>query len=147
MIYLWLKAFHIVSVTVWIGGMFVAAIAVAALSAPKRLPGAPGSAGIAQPDIIGAVRRLDRWATSPAMLLAWLFGLAVATEGGWFGARWLMMKLVFVVALSGLHGMLSGTLRKLARPDGRLSPASGHALPAIVGAVVVIVLLVVLKPL
>lgn len=147
MIYLWLKAFHIVSVTVWIGGMFVAAIAVAALSASKSLPGAPGPVGIVRPDIIGAVRRWDRWATSPAMLLAWILGLAVATEGGWFGARWLMMKLVFVVALSGLHGMLSGTLRKLARPDGRPSPASGHALPVIVGAVVVIVLLVVLKPL
>ena len=142
MIYLWLKAFHIVSVTVWIGGMFVAAIAVAAIAASKSLPDAPGRA-----DLIGAVRRWDRRATSPAMLLAWLFGLAVATEGGWFGARWLMMKLVFVVALSGLHGMLSGTLRKLARPDERPSPASGHALPAIVGAVVVIVLLGVLKPL
>jgi len=147
MIYLWLKAFHIVSVTVWIGGMFVAAIAVAALSVPKSLPGVAGPAGIARPDIIGAVRRWDRWATSPAMLLAWIFGLAVATEGGWFGARWLMMKLVFVVALSGLYGILSGTLRKLARPGGRPSPVSGHALPAIVGAVVVIVLLVVLKPL
>ncbi|MBY6264089.1 hypothetical protein EI613_19515 [Azospirillum sp. 412522] len=142
MIYLWLKAFHIVSVTVWIGGMFVAAIAVAALSASKSLPGAPGRG-----DLIGAVRRWDRWATSPAMLLAWLFGLAVATQGGWFGARWLMMKLVFVVALSGLHGMLSGTLRKLARTDAPPSPASGHALPAIVGATVVIVLLVVVKPL
>ncbi|MBK1836250.1 CopD family protein [Azospirillum sp. YIM B02556] len=141
MIYLWLKAFHIASVTVWIGGMFVAAIAVAALSASKSLPDAPNRA-----DIIEAVRRWDRWATSPAMLLAWLFGLAVATEGGWFGARWLMMKLVFVVALSGLHGMLSGTLRKLARTAEQPSPASGHALPVIVGAVVVIVLLVVLKP-
>jgi uncharacterized integral membrane protein (TIGR00701 family) len=152
MIYLWLKAFHIVSVTVWIGGMFVAAIAVAALSASKSRPDAPGRVGIAKPDIIEpnlieVVRRWDRWATSPAMLLAWLFGLAVATEGGWFGARWLMMKLVFVVALSGLHGMLSGTLRKLARTDERPSPASGHVLPAIVGAIVVIVLLVVVKPL
>ncbi|WP_372398909.1 CopD family protein [Azospirillum sp. HJ39] len=140
MTYLWLKAFHIVSVMVWIGGMFAAAIAVAALSASKPLSDAPGRAGI-----LDAVRRWDRLATSPAMALAWLFGVAVAMQGGWFGSPWLMMKLVFVVALSGLHGMLSGLLRKLDRA-GRPSAMSGYAPPAIVAAVVVIVLLVVLKP-
>ncbi|MCG5244117.1 hypothetical protein [Azospirillum doebereinerae] len=55
------------------------------------------------------------------------------------------MKLAFVVALSGLHGMLSGTLRKLARAD-RPSAVPGYAQHALIVAVVVIVLLVVVKP-
>ncbi|RUQ60899.1 hypothetical protein EJ913_30325 [Azospirillum doebereinerae] len=58
---------------------------------------------------------------------------------------WLSMKLAFVVALSGLHGMLSGTLRKLARAD-RPSAVPGYAQHALIVAVVVIVLLVVVKP-
>ncbi len=146
MTYLWLKAFHIISVMVWIGGMFVAAVAVAALSASKPLSDAPGRA-----DILDAVRRWDRRATSPAMALTWLFGVTVAMQGGWFDSPWLMMKLVFVVALSGLHGMLSGLLRNLGRTD-RPAPMSGPAAmsgyvpPAIIAAIVVIVLLVVLKP-
>lgn len=137
--YLWLKAFHIISVVIWISGMFIAAITVTAVSASKSL--SDGRAGILE-----AVRRWDRRATSPAMLLAWSLGLAMATQGGWFGSPWLTMKLAVVVALSGLHGMLSGTLRRLARADR--SPAiSGYAPPAILGALVVIVLLVVVKPL
>lgn len=140
MTYLWLKALHIISVMVWIGGMFVAAVAVTTLSASKPLSDAPGRA-----DILDAVRRWDRRATSPAMALAWLFGVAVAMQGGWFDSPWLMMKLVFVVALSGLHGMLSGLLRNLGRTD-RPAPMSGYVPPAIIAAIVVIVLLVVLKP-
>ena len=141
MIYLWLKALHIISVMIWIGGMFVAAIAVAAVSASKGRSDMGEHAGI-----IDAVRRWDRRATSPAMLLAWLFGVAVATQGGWFSSPWLMMKLVFVVALSGLHGMLSGTLRRLARAD-EPSTALNYVPLAMIIAIIVIVLLVVLKPL
>lgn len=141
MIYLWFKALHIISVMIWIGGMFVAAIAVAAISASKGRSDTPERAGI-----IDVVRRWDRRATSPAMLLAWLFGVAVATQGDWFSSPWLMMKLVFVVALSGLHGMLSGTLRRLAWAK-QPSTASSYVPQAIIIAIIVIVLLVVLKPL
>lgn len=140
MSYLWLKALHIVSVMVWIGGMFVATVAMTAASASKSLPDAPERAGI-----LDAVRRWDRRATAPAMVLAWLFGMAVAMQGGWFGSPWLMMKLVFVVALSGLHGVLSGLLRNLDRTD-RPAAMSVYVAPAIVVAIAVIVLLVVLKP-
>ncbi|BAI72330.1 hypothetical protein AZL_016920 [Azospirillum sp. B510] len=140
MTYLWIKGLHIISVMVWIGGMFGAAIAITAVSTSKSLSYTSGHA-----DIIDALRRWDRRVTAPAMLLAWLFGVAVAMQGGWFGSPWLMMKLVFVVALSGLHGMLAGTLRKLGQ-TGQPAAMSCYAPPAIIVAMIVIVLIVVLKP-
>jgi protoporphyrinogen IX oxidase len=94
-----------------------------------------------------AVRRWDRYVTSPAMLLAWGAGLALAMLGEWFSSPWLIIKLVFVLLLSALYGILSGTLRKLGRSDE--PPASfglRHAPPLIIISVAAIVVLVVVKP-
>ena len=96
----------------------------------------------------GAVRAMRRWdqrVTTPAMLLVWALGLTLALAGGWFTAGWLIVKLGFVVALSGLHGMQSATLRRLA--GGGPAPApSRFAAPAAIVAILVIAILAVLKP-
>jgi putative membrane protein len=138
--YLWLKALHIAAVLVWIGGLLVVAVAISALSLSKEAEAAGRTA-------VFAIRRWDRHVTSPAMLLAWGAGLTLAMLGEWFRSPWLIIKLVFVLLLTALHGLLSGTLRKLGRSDE--PPASfglRHAPLLIVISAGAIVVLVVVKP-
>lgn len=139
--YLWLKAFHIAAVVTWIGGMLVAAVTIAAFSGSGA-----ATKGSDRAAALEAVRRWDHWVTSPAMLLVWALGLALALEGGWFAEPWLMLKLGFVLMLSGLHGVLSGTLRRLAQADWLPGPSLRHIPAAIVASVLVIVIVVVIKP-
>lgn len=139
--YLWLKALHIVAVTTWIGGMLAAAVTMT-VAGSKAADEAAGRSAI-----LNAMRRWDRRATAPAMLIVWALGLTLALQGGWFTAPWLMVKLALVVLLSALHGMLSGTLRRLARADGSSPPAVlRHAPVGIVVAILAVVILVVVKP-
>ena len=122
MTYLWLKALHVAAALTFVGGTLADALALA------------GGQSVS--------RRWSRTVTTPAMLLVWALGLTLALRGGWFSSRWLQVKLAFVVVLSGLHGVQSGLLRRMA--GGRQPPESWHlAAPAIVAMAVAIALLVV----
>lgn len=92
-----------------------------------------------------ALLRLDRHVTTPALLLTWIFGVALAISAGWFASLWLIIKLAFVVALSALHGMQSGRLRRFVR-DGKLAQGIPGAGIGIVIAMLTIALLAVVKP-
>jgi uncharacterized membrane protein len=81
------------------------------------------------------------------MLVAWVTGLFLATQGGWFGNRWLMLKLSFVVILAALHGILAGRLRR--RVESGVSnnpPRLNVTLAGLFGLTASIVVLVVVKP-
>jgi putative membrane protein len=132
--YLWLKAAHVAAVLIFIGGLFAQAIGVAA--------GARGGS-----ETVRLVSRWDQRVTLPAMLAVWLTGAFVAATGAWFSNHWLWAKLVFVVALSGLHGVQSGRLRRL-RGGAPVKPsASPFAVSvAIAVSVAVIAALAVAKP-
>lgn len=139
--YLWFKALHIAAVATWIGGMLAVALTVVALAGKAAEEAADRST------ILNAMRQWDRRVTTPAMLLVWSLGLVLAIRGGWSTAPWLLMKLALVLMLSALHGMLSGTLRRLAHADG--SPPSivlRHGPEGILIALLAIVVLVVIKP-
>jgi uncharacterized membrane protein len=137
MVYLWLKALHITAVVVWVGGLFAAAFMVATAR----------NGALGRTDALEAIRRWDQRVTAPALLVVWGAGLTLAMQGGWFPARWLIVKLAVVVLLSALHGILSGSLRRLAQPDAVSLPSWMHHAPLlIVGGVTAIVLLVVVKP-
>ncbi|VWC85877.1 hypothetical protein BLA50215_01557 [Burkholderia lata] len=132
MIYLWLKAVHVVAVVTFVGGLLMLSIGVR----------------IANLAVHRAVRRWDRTVTAPALALVWIAGIALALNGQWFGAAWLSVKLVVVVALSALHGILAGTLRRMERDDLVVVPAPwlGQAAGAVVAATAIVVGLVVVKP-
>ncbi len=132
--YLWIKAVHVAAVLLFIGGLLSQSFAVAA--------GQRGDAGAAV-----FVSPWDRRVTVPAMLLVWLTGVVIATEGGWFSSPWLWGKLVFVLALTGLHGFQSGRLRRIRRgeqPQTRMQAERMVACIAVSAAI--IALLVVVKP-
>jgi uncharacterized membrane protein len=133
--YPWLKALHIAAAVTFVGGLLLEAVVLAAaeVSPPAHF--------------IRAVRAWDHRVTGPALVLVWALGLTMAAQGHWFRSIWLLAKLAIVLALSALHGVQSGALRRLAggldvRPRRSVPPAA----PAILAALVVVVLLAVLKP-
>lgn len=131
--YPWLKAFHVAAALTFVGGVLAVSVLLAA---------APMSASSAAAIAFG-VRRWDQRVTTPAMLVVWGLGLTLATTGHWFADGWLQAKLLFVVVLSGLHGIQSGRLRQLA---GGGAPPSSRAGPLIIGCAIIIALLAVAKP-
>ncbi|AKM04448.1 MULTISPECIES: CopD family protein [Burkholderia cepacia complex] len=132
MIYLLLKAAHVVAVVTFVGGLLMLSVGIR----------------IANLAVHRAVRRWDRSVTAPALALVWITGIAIALSGHWFGAAWLSVKLAVVTALSALHGMLAGTLRRMERDDLVVVPAQwlGQAAGAVVVATGIVVGLVVIKP-
>ena len=102
--YLWLKAFHVAAMVVWIGGMLILALVHSLLRA-QTPPAGPGP-------LAEIAARWDTRVTTPAMLSTWALGVTLAVQSGWFGAPWLSIKLAIVGALSILHGIQSGTLRR-----------------------------------
>ncbi|MDN7425568.1 CopD family protein [Burkholderia sp. AU45388] len=132
MIYLVLKAVHLAAVVTFVGGLLLSSVAVR----------------IANLAVHRAVRRWDRMVTAPALAIVWIAGIALAMSGHWFGAAWLSVKLVIVVALSVLHGILAGTLRRMERDDLVIAPVPwlGHAAGAVIVAMALVVGLAVIKP-
>lgn len=141
MLYLVLKSLHIMTVIVWMGGMVLLAAAFLWL----RGAACPRSGHEAA--VLAAIKRWDSRVTSPAMGLAWIFGLAVAWEGEWFSQPWLHAKLAFVILLSALHGNLSASIGRLEKDPGRVPPGFlGYSGLITIASIAAIVILVVLKP-
>ncbi len=131
MLYELTKAAHLISLFVWIGGMVAVAVAL-------RDPA---------PSNLKSLKAFDRAVTTPAMILALLFGILLGVQGGWFSSAWLGVKILLVLALSGLHGVLTGKLRRAIWESSR-APNSGATFFLPVGLVLLslIVLLVTTKP-
>lgn len=142
MIYPWLKALHVAAILIWMGGLLLVAMTIQAFARAKV---SADGAGLGSALVL--IHRWDRYVTSPAMLLAWGLGIAIAMQGGWFGAPWLTLKLGFAVFLSAMHGIAAGALKRLVRGD---LPASSFALRylplATVASMVAIAVLAVVKP-
>ena len=102
-LYPFVVAAHVTSVVFFIGGMLMEARLVLALTR---------ASSVQQATALEALLRLDRQIVTPAMALTWTFGLTLALWYEWFGSPWRLIKLVIVVALSALHGMQSGRLRR-----------------------------------
>lgn len=94
---------------------------------------------------LAALLGLDRQITTPALLITWLLGLTLAISARWLRSHWLMIKLVIVVALSALHGLQSGRLRRLIRA-GESAKGLARASISIFIAMSAIAILAIVKP-
>jgi putative membrane protein len=119
MIYLWLKAFHIIAVIAWMAGMlYLPRLFVYHCVAEK---------GSVQSETFKVMeRRLLRAIINPAMVATWVLGLTLAWLGpdsryGWFAYGWLQAKVVLVLALSGLHGLFAHWVKAFATDSNRHS--------------------------
>ncbi|MES2687040.1 MAG: CopD family protein [Pseudomonadota bacterium] len=139
MLYLFLKAFHLAAVLTWAGGMLALSVALAAQRAH-------GTLASGQP-LLAAIYRWDRRVTTPALAVVWLLGITLLVMGGWYSAPWLWVKFAIVFVLSGLHGNLSASLRRLLAGQVAQLPAAARWVPGItVGAITAVALLVIIKP-
>lgn len=135
----WLNALHIAAAIVWIGGMLVMAV-VAGWCATQ----ADNTARVA---LAGDVRRWSRKITTPAMLLLWVAGAVMVIAHGQMPHLWLIVKVCVVLLLSGLHGFLSATLRRIATGEAVKGMGAIRSATAItIIAVAVIILLAVFRP-
>lgn len=138
--YVWIKTAHVASVLVFVGGLIALFLASAALGARGTDETDPSAR------LRVAVRHWDRWVTLPALVLVWGFGFWAALQAGWFTETWLQAKLVFVLLLSGLHGVLAGRLRR----TDLAAPPAGRPLLALAGlllvSLVAVAVLAVAKP-
>ena len=104
MIYLSIKALHLLALITWVGTMLVSPwLIIWADRAPPTL----------RSQMLGSLRRGYQALSIPAMLATWIMGTALAWLGGWFTMHWLIAKLILVLCFSALHGVLSGQLRRL----------------------------------
>ena len=138
--YLWLKAFHIISVIAWMAGMLYLPRLFVYHAAAK--PGSEPSETFKTME-----RRLLRFIMTPAMIATWGFGIALVLQGGFVTAGWLHAKFAAVLVMSGLHGFLSSCVGEFAVDRNRRSPKFYRILNEIPTILLVaIVLLAVLKP-
>ncbi|HEY8972644.1 MAG TPA: CopD family protein [Burkholderiaceae bacterium] len=132
---------HVTADIVFVAGLLAAALVLAAL-------GTHDAAQLARERrLIGAMRGWHRKVTTPSLLLAWGLGVWLAVQAGWFHSGWLHVKLALVLALSALHGVASGALRR-ASADAAAPPARAwRVLPLLaLAAIAGVVWLALLKP-
>jgi putative membrane protein len=138
--YLYLKAFHIIAVVAWMAGLFYLPRLFVYHAAVK--PGSEQSE-----TFMVMERRLMNAIMTPAMIAAWLLGIALAISGGWFSAPWFHAKLVLVLAMSGLHGAMRVWLRQFAADNNRHTQKFYRIINEVPTALLVlIVILAVVKP-
>ncbi len=140
MIYLWLKAGHLIFVIFWMAGLFMLPRFFvyhqeAALDSPENA------------QWIDRERKLLKIIMWPSLGLVWVLGLALAVSIGAVGQGWFHAKLALVFALSAYHIWLAGYATSLAHGMRKLSGKQLRLLNEIPGiAAALIVILVVVKP-
>lgn len=139
-LYPWTKSLHIIAVIAWMAGM---------LYLPRlfvyHCETKPGTAEYERFKVME--RKLMRIIINPSMIAVWVLGLVLAQTLHAWDQPWFILKLVLVVALSGLHGMFSRWRRDF--EHGRNTKTQRffrivNEVPAVLMAVIVI--LVVVKP-
>jgi putative membrane protein len=138
--YLWVKAFHIIAVIMWMAGM---------LYLPRlfvyHCETAPGSAESERFKVME--RKLLKVILNPAMIATWLLGLTLVWLTHADQQHWFQLKFVLVLAMSGIHGFYAGAVRRFAN-DANTRPQRFYRMinevPALL--IIAIVILAVVKP-
>ncbi len=140
MTYLWIKALHVLAVISWMVGMlYLPRLFVYHVAAPS------GSPQAATFEIME--KRLQRFIMLPALLVTWVSGLVLASQGGWWTAGWLHGKLGLVLLLTGLHGYLAAERKRLAAGTSRRDARFFRVVNEVPTVLLIgIVVLVIVKP-
>ena len=140
--YLLLRALHVISIIAWMAGL---------LYLPRLFVYHAGvEKGSARSETFKIMeRRLLRGIMNPAMIASWILGLALLAVPGavdWSDG-WIHVKLTGVMALSGLHGALSGWRRAFEADNNSRSERFFrivNEVPTVL--MIVIVVMVVMRP-
>ena len=140
MLYLWIKAFHVIAIIAWMAGMLYLPRLFVYHSETQK--------GSIQSDTFKIMeRRLLKAIINPAMIVAWVLGFYLVWDGGWYTSGWLHAKVLLVLILSGFHGFLSRLVKDFAA-DRNTRPARFYRMINEVPTVLMIgiVILVIVKP-
>jgi len=140
MLYLWLKALHVIAVISWMAGM---------LYLPRLFVyHCDTEVGSRQSETFKEMeRRLLRVIINPAMIATWVLGLWLAQESGFFKAGWLQAKFVLVIAMSAMHGFNVRWVRAFAEDRNVHSQRFYRAMNEIPTLLMIaIVILAIVKP-
>jgi putative membrane protein len=140
MLYLWLKAFHIIAVVTWFAALFYL---------PRLFVyHAMSEDTISQERFKVMERKLYRGIMTPSMVVTVVLGIAMlAINPGWLSMGWMHAKLFLVALLLGYHHACSRLLKQFAANGNQRSHTwyrwfNETPVVFLVG----IVLLVVIKP-
>ena len=140
MLYLWLKAGHIIFVIFWMAGLFM--LPRYFIYHQEAAPGSPENAVW-----IDRERKLLKIILWPSLIVVWGLGLMLAVTTGAFAHSWFHAKLALVLLLSAYHVWLAGYAAKLAGGERRLTGRNLRMLNEVPGiAAALIVILVVVGP-
>lgn len=128
---LWLKAIHIISMTIFIGGVLTASLSLRLECKSKSK------------SWVKSEYRWDQIMTTPALFITFLSGLILAVSGQWFSSKWLPVKIVFVLILAAIHGIQAKALRQLTND---ISKINKQLTSTIFVCAIFIIILAVIKP-
>ena len=140
MLYLWLKALHIVAIVCWFAGLFYL---------PRLFVyHAMSEDAISRERFQVMERKLYRGIMIPSMVATLAFGVGmIALNPALFSGGWLHAKLALVVLLIGYHHMCGAQLKRFARDENTRSHVFYrwfNEFPVLL--LLAIVILVVIKP-
>ena len=141
MLYLWLKALHIVSVVSWFAGLFYL---------PRLFVyHAQSEDSVSNERFSVMERKLYRGIMGPAMIATLIFGIAlIALNPSIFSqGAWIHAKLTLVVILIGYHHMCGAQVKRFARGENTRSHVFYrwfNEVPVLI--LLAIVILVVVRP-
>ena len=95
--YLFIKSLHIISFTAWMAGMFYLP-RIFVYHSDKKL-----DVNTYKKFLI-MEKKLIRIIMTPAMIVTWILGLLLILLNNNFIETWLLIKIFFVIAMSGAHG-------------------------------------------
>ncbi len=140
--YLWVKSLHMIAVIAWMAGI---------LYLPRLFVyHTKAAVGSDQSETFKVMeRRLLKAIMTPAMIVAWVFGLwMIATIGlTGPGMGWLHAKLLLVLIMSGMHGYLARSQRLFEADQNTKSERFWrifNEMPTLV--MIIVVILVIVKP-
>jgi len=140
MLYLWLKAAHIIFIIFWMAGLFMM---------PRFFVYHQESAVGSEEDRKWIERegKLRKIILNPSLVITWILGLLLAYNIGAFSQGWFHAKLLAVLLLTGYHGWMIGYVKKLARGERTMTDKALRLVNEVPGiAAAVIVILVIIKP-
>jgi putative membrane protein len=114
--YLWIKAFHIISFTAWMAGLFyLPRLYVYHAEAQFKSESSEM--------LIVMERKLLRFIMNPAMILTFIFGILLIKINGdiLMKSGWFHVKLTFVIILAGFHGFLAKIRKSFASNNNKYS--------------------------
>jgi putative membrane protein len=138
--YDWIKAIHVIAIIAWMAAM---------LYLPRLFIYHCGSEPSSKQSETFKVMeaRLTRIIMNPSMAIAWVLGLWLAFQAGWFAAPWFHAKLLAAFAMSAVHGYFVLAVRKFAEDRNDKSARYWRLMNEVPTVLMIaIVILVIVKP-